>query len=75
MGEKKDNLLSVQQSPPVVDTRPLIDIPVKVPGIAIKEREPMTWNTKHLSQRVAVDVASAASAGGLVAPVIYMIDK
>jgi hypothetical protein len=33
------------------------------------------WNMKNLGQRVAVDAMSAATAGGLVAPIVSMIDK
>lgn len=36
---------------------------------------PATYNTKNLPYRVAVDIGSAAAAGGLIAPVITMIDK
>ncbi|KAF2671540.1 hypothetical protein BT63DRAFT_432439 [Microthyrium microscopicum] len=37
--------------------------------------EARNWNTKALPQRVVVDVFAAACAGGLVAPLITMIDK
>ncbi|KAF2774471.1 hypothetical protein EJ03DRAFT_340595 [Teratosphaeria nubilosa] len=33
------------------------------------------WNTKNLGSRLAVDAACAAGAGGVVAPVIAMIDR
>ena len=33
------------------------------------------WNTKSLSSRVGVDAASAATAAGLVAPLIAIVDK
>ncbi|QIX01046.1 hypothetical protein AMS68_006563 [Peltaster fructicola] len=75
MGEEKENLLTIQQSPPVIDTRPMVNLPVKIPGVALKERKEAQWNTKNLVQRILVDAACAGSAGGLVAPVICMIDK
>ena len=37
--------------------------------------EGSVWNTKRLGSRMAVDAASAMTAGGLVAPIITMIDK
>lgn len=82
MGENKDaGLLTTQQSVPVVDTPPKISLPIKLNGLAIKEKEApipkekKQWNTKNLGQRIAIDAMSAGSAGGLVAPIICMIDK
>ncbi|KAL8951075.1 MAG: hypothetical protein Q9222_002915 [Ikaeria aurantiellina] len=40
------------------------------PSMYIRE-----WNTKHLPLRVASDAASAASAAGLVAPLITILDR
>ena len=69
-------------SPPVVDTKPtwdlssagsrgkMVNIQEKAKGVEKKE-----WNTKNLSSRLLVDAGSAATAGGLVAPVIMMVDK
>lgn len=34
-----------------------------------------TWNTSHLTTRLSGDLVSATAAGGLVAPLITMIDK
>lgn len=34
-----------------------------------------SWNTKNLGQRLIVDAACAATAGGLVAPIVSIIDK
>lgn len=33
------------------------------------------WNTQHLTARLGVDVACAATAAGLVAPLIMTVDK
>ena len=38
-------------------------------------KEESVWNTKRLGSRMVVDAASAMTAGGLVAPIITMIDK
>lgn len=46
-----------------------------VGGVGLKEREPKTWNTSNLGQRMGIDVMSASVAGGLVAPIICAIDK
>lgn len=45
------------------------------PRIVQKMPEPREWNTKHLGLRLCADLASAASAAVLVAPIITMIDK
>nr|POE87873.1 putative membrane protein [Quercus suber] len=45
---------------------------LKISGVRLAEKE---WNTKNLSSRLGVDALSAATAGGLVAPVIAVIDK
>ncbi|KAK1069531.1 hypothetical protein LTR12_004579 [Friedmanniomyces endolithicus] len=58
---------------PVVDTSPARK--TKVNGVKLAEKERQQWNTRHLGSRMAVDGACAASAGGLVAPLITMIDK
>lgn len=34
-----------------------------------------SWNTKNLGLRLGVDVASAATSGALVAPLITIIDR
>jgi len=47
----------------------------KVNGVKLAEKERQQWNTRHLGSRMAVDAACAVSAGGLVAPLITMIDK
>ena len=41
---------------------------------AVKKTE-SGWNTKRLGSRMAADAACAMTAGGLVAPIITMIDK
>nr|POE54584.1 putative membrane protein [Quercus suber] len=45
---------------------------LKINGVRIAEKE---WNLKNIGSRLGVDVISAATAGGLVAPVITVIDK
>ncbi|KAK3645677.1 hypothetical protein LTR56_003722 [Elasticomyces elasticus] len=57
---------------PVVDTIP--GLKAKVNGLKLADKE-TSWNTQNLGSRLAVDVACAVSAGGLVAPLITMIDK
>jgi len=43
---------------------------------AVQEKEmKQQWNTKNLTQRLAVDVGSAAAAGSLIAPIVSMIDR
>ena len=44
-------------------------------GKTLVAKDGSVWNTKRLGSRVAVDAASAMTAGGLVAPIITMIDK
>ncbi|WPG99553.1 putative membrane protein [Acrodontium crateriforme] len=52
-------------------------------GVRVSEREEVgniiasgkEWNTRNLGKRLTVDLASAAAAGGLVAPIISIIDK
>jgi len=63
------------QSVPAMDAQPAWK--GKINGVRINEKESGTteWNTKNLGRRLAVDAASAATAGGLVAPIITMIDK
>ncbi|KAK3620281.1 hypothetical protein LTR56_023495 [Elasticomyces elasticus] len=57
---------------PVVDTIP--GLKAKVNGLKLADKE-ISWNTQNLGSRLAVDVACAVSAGGMVAPLITMIDK
>lgn len=38
-------------------------------------KESRKWNTKNLGRRLGVDFMCAAAAGGLVAPVITIVDK
>ncbi|KAK4959906.1 hypothetical protein LTR10_002794 [Elasticomyces elasticus] len=57
---------------PVVDTIP--GLKAKVNGLKLADKE-TSWNIQNLGSRLAVDVACAVSAGGLVAPLITMIDK
>ncbi|KAK5008157.1 hypothetical protein LTR28_004346 [Elasticomyces elasticus] len=40
-----------------------------------KPSQARSWNTKNLGFRLGADVAAAATAGGMVAPVITMIDR
>ncbi|RMZ03043.1 hypothetical protein D0860_06956 [Hortaea werneckii] len=60
------------------NAKPLWDVPASIDGeIRMVEREPekRDWNTKNLGRRVVADAACAATAGGLVAPVIMTVDK
>lgn len=45
--------------------------------LAVKEKGEKTqvWNTANLGSRLAVDAACAATAGGLVAPIITIVDR
>ncbi|KAK4548204.1 hypothetical protein LTR36_010073 [Oleoguttula mirabilis] len=47
----------------------------KVDGSSIVDKERKEWNTKNIGSRVAVDAACAMTAGGVVSPIITMIDK
>ncbi|KAK0284934.1 hypothetical protein LTR35_000270 [Friedmanniomyces endolithicus] len=58
---------------PVMDTSPARK--TKVNGVKLAEKERQQWNTRRLGSRMTVDAACAVSAGGLVAPLITMIDK
>ncbi|KAK5108003.1 hypothetical protein LTR62_008897 [Meristemomyces frigidus] len=49
--------------------------PAVLKNVKIAEKKGPTWNTKNLGSRLAVDAACAATAGGMVAPLISMIDK
>jgi hypothetical protein len=69
----------------MVDTKPPVwDLKAKINGVGVSAKEKESpakamaekkWNTKNLGSRMAVDAACAATAGGLVAPLISMIDK
>lgn len=68
----------------VAGDRPVIDgmekkikaLPaVDLKNVGLKDVPKKEWNTKNLGQRLGVDVACAATAGGMVAPIICMIDK
>lgn len=54
-------------------------IPVPEPQLSKRDTaSPKTesrWNTRNLALRLAADIASAASAAALVAPLISIIDK
>ncbi|KAK0943641.1 hypothetical protein LTR29_004813 [Friedmanniomyces endolithicus] len=71
--------VEVSQSAQAHATAPVVDSSTlrktKVNGVKLAEKERLQWNTRHLGSRMAVDAACAASAGGLVAPLITMIDK
>ncbi|KAF2725964.1 hypothetical protein K431DRAFT_317378 [Polychaeton citri CBS 116435] len=43
--------------------------------MAANTRKTAEWNTKNLGGRLLVDAGSAATAGGLVAPLVSMIDR
>jgi hypothetical protein len=60
------NMTADRKSSPVTPPAPLT---------AATETQQKGWNTKNLGQRIAVDAMSAAMAGGLVAPIVSMIDK
>ncbi|RMY67629.1 hypothetical protein D0863_07667 [Hortaea werneckii] len=60
------------------NAKPLWDVPASLDGeIRMVEQEPekKQWNTKNLGRRIVTDAACAATAGGLVAPVIMTVDK
>lgn len=50
----------------VRDAKPMWEIGMK---------DSKEWNTKNLSQRLLMDTICAGTAGGLVAPIVSMIDK
>lgn len=50
------------------------DIPLPQTEDAISKAD-SKWNTKNLAFRLAADLASAASAASLVAPLISIIDR
>ncbi|KAK3678388.1 hypothetical protein LTR78_001685 [Recurvomyces mirabilis] len=55
-------------------SKPLGEAPKALKGVKVVEKS-TGWNTKNLSSRIMVDAACAATAGGMVAPLISMIDK
>lgn len=62
------------------DTTPLVSKDLKLElekQIGLKDDKGRTkrWNTQNLSKRLGVDVACAATAAGLVAPLITIVDK
>ncbi|KAK3116733.1 hypothetical protein LTR53_002566 [Teratosphaeriaceae sp. CCFEE 6253] len=75
MGVERDELSQGIQAnaPPVMDTPP--PWKAKLNQVMLTEKEGKSWNTKNLGSRLAVDAACAVSAGGLVAPLITMIDN
>jgi hypothetical protein len=46
-----------------------------LPKEVLPQAKMAEWNTKNLSQRLAVDAACGVAAGCLVAPVVSMVDK
>lgn len=58
---------------PVVDTPQVWQ--AKIKNVKLTEKDAQSWNTNSLGRRLAVDAACAGTAGGLVAPLITMIDK
>lgn len=66
-------------APPVVDTAESSSWGIGN-KVGVKEKsgsggEKKAWNTANLGSRLAVDAACAATAGGLVAPIITIVDK
>lgn len=61
--------------PHMTEAKPLVRN--KIQGVRLTEKEPAAtqWNTKYLGRRFMVDAACAATAGGMVAPLVVMIDK
>jgi len=49
--------------------------PRELPVESMKDDSRREWNTRALEWRVGADLASAASAGVLVAPIISIIDR
>jgi hypothetical protein len=64
-------------APAIVDTKDGWDVNAVLGKVGVKPRpgEKTEWNTKHLTSRLGVDAMCAAAAGGLVAPVITIIDR
>lgn len=62
-------------SPPVVDTKSSSWSIAGKLGVKEKDSGQKQWNTANLGSRLAVDAACAATAGGLVAPIITIVDK
>lgn len=62
-------------APPVLDSQPMWDLKGKISGVKISEKEKREWNTRNIGSRLAVDAMCAVTAGGLVAPIIAMLDK
>ena len=60
-------------APPVVDTNE--DGLLSKLDVKTKEGQKGGWNTSHLTSRLGVDAMCAAAAGGLVAPLITIVDK
>jgi hypothetical protein len=59
----------------LLDTKPAMPLPSK-PAIAVaKSKLKEKWNTKNLGLRLGADVASAAAAASMVAPLIAVIDQ
>ena len=46
-----------------------------VPNRVPNRNNPLTWNTQNLSLRIAGDAVAATASGGLVAPLITIIDR
>ena len=62
---------------PVIDTK--LDVEGAMSKVGLKKKENETkdgkWNTSNLGSRLGVDLMCAAAAGGLVAPIVTVIDK
>jgi hypothetical protein len=69
--ERNDTRFQALSVPVIETAKPIVDLKKVGLGDGVKG----DWNTKNLGSRLAVDAMCAGAAGGLVAPVIYMIDK
>lgn len=77
--EGKGNKDFEAASAPVVETKGAIDMSGVLSKVGVKQKDgekgKQEWNTKNLGSRLGVDFMCAAAAGGLVAPLITVIDK
>jgi hypothetical protein len=58
-----------------IDADLLVPVPTTQQPVKMPPELSQQWNTKNLGLRLGADIASAASAASMIAPVISIIDR
>lgn len=74
-GAKQGNTNSIVESTKAAVADPKGAVENVASGLGLNTADAKQWNTHNLGRRLGVDTMCAAAAGGLVAPVITIVDK